>query len=114
LESPQPILELEDVIPIVEAFCTSYKWSILFPRRQMLLTLEDLIWWITTEVQCSKRRNLSSEGVIKVIIDRLRILDPDVMRFWDDHLVGIGIFYLATKSQLLNRSRVVNWLMVVQ
>jgi hypothetical protein len=30
LESPQPILELEDVIPIVESFCTSYKWSILF------------------------------------------------------------------------------------
>jgi len=36
------------------------------------------------------------------------------MRFRHDHLVGIGIFYLAIKSQTLNRSRVVKWLMVIQ
>jgi hypothetical protein len=29
-------------------------------------------------------------------------------------LVGIGIYYLAIKSQTLNRSRVVKWLTVVQ
>ena len=51
------------------------------------------------------------EGVIVVT---LRILDPDVMRFRHDPLVGIGIFYLAIKSQTLNRSRVVKWLTVLQ
>jgi hypothetical protein len=29
-------------------------------------------------------------------------------------LVGIGIFYIAMKSQTLSRSRVVQWLMVIQ
>jgi hypothetical protein len=36
------------------------------------------------------------------------------MRFRHDPLVGIGIFYLAIKSQSLNRSRVVKWLTVIQ
>ena len=36
------------------------------------------------------------------------------MSFRHDPLVGIGIFYLAIKSQTLNRSRVVKWLMVIQ
>jgi hypothetical protein len=36
------------------------------------------------------------------------------MRFRHDTLVGIGIFYLAIKSQTLNRSRVVKWLTVIQ
>jgi hypothetical protein len=44
----------------------------------------------------------------------LRILDPDVMKFRHDPLVGIGIFYLAIKSLTLNRFRVVKWLMVIQ
>jgi hypothetical protein len=57
---------------------------------------------------------LSLEGVIEVILFTLRILDPDVMSFRHDPLVGIGIFYLAIKSQTLNRSRVVKWLTVVQ
>jgi hypothetical protein len=35
------------------------------------------------------------------------------MTFRHDPLVGIGIFYLAIKSQTLNRSRVVKWLMVI-
>ena len=51
------------------------------------------------------------EGVIEVTV---RILDPDVMRFRHDSLVGIGIFYLAIKSQMLNRCRAVKWLMVEQ
>ena len=51
------------------------------------------------------------EGVIEVT---LRILDPGVMRFRHDPLVGIGIFYLAIKSQMLNRCRAVKWLTVVQ
>jgi len=54
------------------------------------------------------------EGVIEVILFTLRILDPDVMSFRHDPLVGIGIFYLAIKSQTLNRSRVVKWLTVIQ
>ena len=36
------------------------------------------------------------------------------MKFRHDPLVGIGIFYLAIKSQTLNRCRTVKWLMVVQ
>ena len=54
------------------------------------------------------------EGVIEVMLFTLRILDPDVMRFRHDPLVGIGIFYLAIKSQTLNRSRVVKWLTLIQ
>ena len=44
----------------------------------------------------------------------MRMLDPDVMSFRHDPLVGIGIFYLAIKFQMLNRSRVVKWLTVIQ
>ena len=51
------------------------------------------------------------EGVIEVTVC---ILDPDVMRFRHDLLVGISIFYLAIKSQTLNRCRAVKWLTVVQ
>jgi hypothetical protein len=36
------------------------------------------------------------------------------MRFWHDPLVGIGVFYLAIKSQTLNRCREVKCSMVVQ
>jgi hypothetical protein len=54
------------------------------------------------------------EGVIEVILFTLCILDPDAMNFRHDHLVGIGTFYHAIKSQTLKRSRVVKWLMVVQ
>jgi hypothetical protein len=39
--------------------------------------------------------NLALEGVIEITIT---ILDPDVMKFRRDPLVGIGIFYLASKS----------------
>jgi len=53
------------------------------------------------------------EGVIEVILFTLHILDPDVMRFRHDPLVGISIFYVAIKSQTLNRSRVVKWLTVI-
>jgi hypothetical protein len=54
------------------------------------------------------------EGVIEVILLTLRIRDPDVMRFRHDPLDGFGIFYRAIKSQILNRSRVVKWLTVIQ
>ena len=53
------------------------------------------------------------EGIIKVILFTLHILDPDVMSFRHDPLVGIGIFYLTIKFQMLNRSWVVKWLMVI-
>jgi hypothetical protein len=46
------------------------------------------------------------ESVIKVILFTLHRLDPYVMSFKHDPLVGIGIFYLAIKSQTLNRRRV--------
>jgi hypothetical protein len=54
---------------------------------------------------------LASDDVIEVAVG---ILDPDVMRFRYDPLVGICIFYLAIKSQTLHRSRAVKWLLVVQ
>jgi hypothetical protein len=76
--------------------------------------LEDLIRLSAAEVKYRKRRNLSLEGDIEVILITLHILDPDVISFRHDPLVGIGIFYLAIKSQMLNRSRVVKWLMVIQ
>jgi hypothetical protein len=53
------------------------------------------------------------EGVIEIILFTLHILDPDVMCFKHDPLVGIGIFYLSIKFQMLNRCRVVKWLMVI-
>lgn len=51
------------------------------------------------------------EDVIKIIF---HILDPDVMRFRQYPLVGIGLFNRTIKSQTLNRCRVVKWLMVVE
>jgi hypothetical protein len=54
------------------------------------------------------------QGVTKVILFTLRILNPDVISFWHDPLVGIGIFYLAIKSQKLKRSRIVKWLTVIK
>jgi len=50
---------------------------------------------------------------MEVILFTLRILDPDVMSFRHDPLVCIGILYVAIKSQMLNRSRVVKWLTVI-
>jgi hypothetical protein len=54
------------------------------------------------------------EGVIEFILFTLLILDLDVRSFRHNSLVGIGIFHLAIKSQTLNRSKVVKWLMVIQ
>ena len=42
------------------------------------------------------------------------MFDPDVMRFRHDPMVGIRIFYLAIKSQCLNRCRAVKCLTAVQ
>jgi hypothetical protein len=57
---------------------------------------------------------LTLTGIIKVILFTLHILDPDVMSFRYDPLVGIGIFYIAIKSQMVNRSGVVKWFTVIQ
>jgi hypothetical protein len=54
------------------------------------------------------------EGIFEVILFTLLILNPDVISFRQDPLVGIGIFYLAVKSQTHNRCRAVKWLMVIQ
>jgi hypothetical protein len=54
---------------------------------------------------------MALEGFIEVTF---HILDPDVMRFRHDTLVGIGIFCLAIISQTLNRCRAVKWLTVEQ
>jgi len=78
---------------------------------QALLKLEYLIWRSPAKVYQRKRMDLALAGVIKVTF---RVLDPDVMRFRYDPLVGVGIFYLVIKSQMVNRYRVVKWLMVVQ
>jgi len=108
---------------------TTYPWgwghsiilfSLLAPLRkcryrvsggQALLNLEDLIRWSPAKEFYRKGKNTALEGVIEVTF---RTLDPDVMRFRHDPLVGIGIFYLPIKSQTLNRCRAVKWLMVVQ
>jgi hypothetical protein len=50
------------------------------------------------------------DGVLEVTV---YILGPDVIRSRRDPLVGIGLFYLAIKSQMLNRCRAAKWLMVV-
>jgi len=39
------------------------------------------------------------EGVIEVILFTLHILDPDVLSFRHDLLVGNGMFYLAIRFQ---------------
>jgi hypothetical protein len=44
------------------------------------------------------------EGVIEVTF---RIVETDVMSIRHDPWVGIGLFYLAIKSQTLNRYRAV-------
>jgi hypothetical protein len=75
--------------------------------------LEDLIWWSPAGVKYWKRKNSSLEGVIKVILFTVCILDPDVMSFRHDPLGGIGILNLAIKSQTLNRYRAVKWLTVI-
>ena len=36
------------------------------------------------------------------------------MRFWNDGMIGIGIFDLIYKAQMLNRSRAVTWLTIVE
>jgi hypothetical protein len=75
---------------------------------------EDLIQWSAAEVKYKKGRHSSWEGVIKIILFIWHILDPNVMSFRQDPLVGIGIFYLAIMSQTFNRFRVVKWLTVIQ
>jgi len=58
--------------------------------------------------------NESLEGVIEVILFTVCIVNPDVMRFSHNFLIGIGTVYLAMKSQILNRRSAVKWLIVVQ
>jgi len=82
--------------------------------REALMTLEDQTSWCLANASDREKASLALEGVIKVILFTFRQLDPDVMRFRHDPLVVIGIIYLAIKSQMLNRCRVVKWLMVVQ
>jgi hypothetical protein len=57
---------------------------------------------------------LSYTGIINVIYFTLHIQDPDVMSVRHDPLVGIVIIYLAIKFRMLNMSRVVKWLIVIQ
>jgi hypothetical protein len=63
------------------------------------MKLDNLIRWSPAEVYLWKRKNSALEGVIEITIC---ILDPDVMGFSHDPVVGIHIFYLAIKSQTLN------------
>jgi len=74
------------------------------------LKLEDVIQWSAAELQYRKRGNSALDGVLEVTV---HILGPDVIKSRRDHLVGIGLFYLAIKSQTLNRCRAAKWLMVV-
>jgi hypothetical protein len=90
------------------------KGQYCIPGWQVLLKLEDLIRWSPAEVQHRKRRNSAWKGVIAVSLFTLAILDPDVMSFRHDPLVGIVIFYLAMKFQTVNRSRGAKWLIVIQ
>jgi hypothetical protein len=54
------------------------------------------------------------EGVVELILFTFCILDPDVMSFRHDPLVGIDILYLAINSQTLNRCRVLKWLTIIK
>jgi hypothetical protein len=76
--------------------------------------MENLIRWSPAEVEYRTRRKSSLEGVIEVTLFTLRKLDPDVMSFRHDPLIGIGIFYGAIKSETLNRCGAVEWLTVIQ
>jgi len=82
-----------------------------FSAGQAFLIMQDLIQRSPAKVWYSKRRNSAFEGVIEVTFG---ILDPDVLSFRHDPLVGISIFYLAIKSQTLNRCCTVKWWMVVR
>jgi len=104
-------LRLRMTYPLLRLHSPLWEGGCRFSGGQTLLKLEDLIWWSPAEVYYRKRRNSALEGVMEVTV---RILDPDVMRFRHDPLVGIRIFYLAIKSQALNRCRAVKWLTVVQ
>jgi len=75
------------------------------------MNLEDLIRWSPAKLKYRKTKNLDLEGVINVTFG---ILDPDVLRFRHDPLVGISIFYRAIKSQMFHSCRAVKSLMVVQ
>jgi hypothetical protein len=77
----------------------------------VLMQLEDPIGRSPARVKYRKRKNSVLEGVIEVTF---LILDPDEMRFRYNPLVGIGIFYLAIKSQTLNRCRAEEWVRVVR
>jgi hypothetical protein len=44
----------------------------------------------------------------------VHILDTNVMRFRHHPLLGVGIFYIAIRFQMLNRYWAVKWLTVVQ
>jgi len=107
-------LGLRTYYPLLGLFAPLRKRQYCFAGWQVLLKWEDLIWRSPAEVLFRKTRNSSLKGVIEVILFTLNILDPDVMSFRHDPLVGIGIFYLAIKTKTLNRSRVVKWLTLVQ
>ena len=71
------------------------------------------IWFTGVQLKYNTG-NISQSALGGVIEVTVRILDPDVMRFRHDPLVGIAIIYLGIKSQMLNRCRAVEWLTVVQ
>jgi hypothetical protein len=80
----------------------------------MALTTNEARYIIDLGIVISGLPISSTKGVIKVILFTFCILDPDVISLKHDPLVGIGIFCLDIKSQRLNRSRVVKWLMAMQ
>jgi hypothetical protein len=90
------------------ALCRKDRYNI--SSGQALLKLEDLIRQSPAKLLYSKRRNSALKGFIEVTF---HILDPDVIRFRVDPLVGISIFYLTIKPQMLNRSRAMKWLTVL-
>jgi hypothetical protein len=108
------LMILRTLYPLLGLCAPVGKCRYFFAGWQAVLKLQDLIPRRQPDIQERNRTNSSREGVIKLIPFTLRILDPDVMSFRHDPLVSIGIFYLAIKAQMLNRSRVVKWLTVTQ
>jgi len=66
----------------------------------VLRKLENQIQWSPAAATYMKRKNMALKGVSEVTV---YILDLAAMIFRHDPLVGVVIFYLAIKSQTLNR-----------
>jgi hypothetical protein len=71
------------------------------------------MWWHPAIVQYRRIGSSVLQDVNEIIRFTFDMLDQAILRFRHDPLVGIGILYLAIKSQEINRSGTKKSLMVV-